>query len=601
MSGIRMVVYVSKKYSSIRLIGRVYSQTLKIAPVSGILSPLYYLIQGLFPAFIAVVISKLFDKVHLFVQHKESSKTLFWYGGMLVIGYLLKQIFQYISSVTINAGVYERCVSYQNMQISEKAARLPLIMYESPEIMNQQIRAKDCVNREKIGTIFMTTTVLITSGIGVISIILVLARYNIWLVPISLFSVLPYFILKIIRGKEFYYIKYHQAKKVRRRDYLWGMLTSKKSIKEMRVMGFGEYITERWIECRDDVNEEIWNQSKKDAISLLVCNLIRICGYGISIYFALCLTVKGDISVGLFGACIGALASVQEQTKNFLTELGSLPENLAYAKDYYEFMDLLEDKDGVKQIEHLNKTIEMKNVSFCYPNREKYAIKNVNLKINKGEKVSIIGENGSGKTTLSKIILGLYPSSEGDVLYDGLNVNELKKDSLYRTVSVIAQNYVSYYLKLRENVAISDIKNLNDNEKIIKTLEKVGLSEICKTEKLLDKQMGKEFNGIELSGGQWQKLSIARGIYKESEIILLDEPTSALDPLIENEILKQFLTAAIGKTAIVISHRVGLCRMMDKIVVMKNGEIVEVGNHNELFKKNGEYTRLYNAQQQWYQ
>ncbi len=241
-------------------------------------------------------------------------------------------------------------------------------------------------------------------------------------------------------------------------------------------------------------------------------------------------------------------------------------------------------------------SITLENVSFKYPNSDKYALSFINLAVRKGEKIAILGENGSGKTTLSKVLLGLYPAEQGQILYDGKAITDFTKESFYAGISAIAQDFVSYNLTVRENVAISDIARIDDDPAIQATLSDAGM-----VENNLDAMMGREFGGKELSGGQWQKLAIARGLFKESEIILLDEPTSALDPLIETEILTKFIKAAEGKTALIISHRIGLCKLVDRIVVMKDGRVAETGTHSELIASSGKYAKLYKSQAKRYE
>jgi ABC-type multidrug transport system fused ATPase/permease subunit len=314
------------------------------------------------------------------------------------------------------------------------------------------------------------------------------------------------------------------------------------------------------------------------------------------VIIVLLLVLNGEVTVGVFGAAIAAFLSLQSSTQGFLQRLGDFPEQLLHAADYYAFLDMPEDVDGTVQYHGLRDEIALRGVSLQYPNSESYALKQLTLSLRRGEKIAILGENGSGKTTLSKVLLGLYPAGSGEVLYDGVAVGDLKKDSLYAKVSAIAQDFVSYSLTLRENIAISDLDRLSNDREIESALSDAGVGGVA-----LDDMMGREFGGRELSGGQWQKLAIARGLFKESELIILDEPTSALDPLIETEILSNFIKAAEGKTALIISHRVGLCKLVDRIVVMKDGMISETGTHAELLVADGEYRRLYTAQAVWYQ
>jgi len=588
------------KYNAIQIIAKVYKLTLKAVPLSGVLGVINYLAQGLFPAFTLLILAQLFEAANSLKEGVDTLSKMVFYGILFVSAYAIVYILQFVSSISINAGIFERCTSFYKLKLSEKTARLPLILFENADVLNLQNRARACINDENLSVIYMSSAVFITSGISIISSITVLATYNTWFVPISLLSVIPYFIVRTVRGKEFYKLKKAQVKKERRLGYLWGLFNNKQTVKEMRVIGFDEYLSSKWIETRNEVNEELWQQSVKDGKSLLICDTIKIVGYGASILLSLFLVMNSKISIGVFGACIAAFKAMQEAAKSFLIDLGNMPEKIAFANEYFEFLDLSEDLNGQEKIKGLESKISLEGISFTYPNSNKYALKDVSLTINKGEKVVILGENGSGKTTLSKLLVGLYPPSNGKVLYDNISLDSIDKNSLYTYISVVPQNFVSYRLSLRENIAISDLSHINDDLQIKNSLKLSGLESIIDEFGNLEEQLGREFGGTELSGGQWQKLAIARSLFKSSELILLDEPTSALDPLIETEILTKFIDIAKEKTAIIISHRVGLCKLADKIVVMRDGKICEIGTHETLIKNNGEYTRLYISQERWY-
>jgi ABC-type multidrug transport system fused ATPase/permease subunit len=545
---------------------------------------------------ITVVSVGLFDNAARVLNREKVQKDFYLYIFLYLIIYLVNDLLHYVFSIALNAGVYEKGTAYFRISLYEKMARLPLISFENADILNRKERAEKAVNDETLSAIFNRTLAFLRSAVAVISVAVVLAKYSLWLIPLTFLSVLPYLFARLIRGKEFYHVKSIQAKKTRLLSYLWGLFTTRQTAKEMRVMGFDGYITDKWRNSRDEVNEELWSVQKKDAVSLLWCDGIRIAGYGISVVIVLWLVIRGQVSLGVFGASVTAFLSLQNSMKDFLTDLGRIPEQLSYAGDYYSFLDMPEEADGKAIFPGLHDSILLKGISFKYPNSENYALKSIDLTIRKGEKIAILGENGSGKTTLSKVLLGLYPTEGGQVLYDDVPVQSFSRESLYAKVSAIAQDFAAYSLTLRENIALSDVARIDCDEDIRCALHLAGAEHAVN----LDDRMGREFGGRELSGGQWQKLAIARGLFRDSELILLDEPTSALDPLIETEILTRFIKAAQGKTALIISHRVGLCRLVDRIVVMKDGKIAETGTHNELLQANGEYARLYKAQEMWY-
>ena len=211
----------------------------------------------------------------------------------------------------------------------------------------------------------------------------------------------------------------------------------------------------------------------------------------------------------------------------------------------------------------------------------------------------IVGENGSGKTTLSKLINGTFTPKSGQVLINGIDCAVLSREKTYSNFSIVQQDFVRYQLSLRENIGLSAPYDMTNDLRLLDSSKRAGALNIV-NQIGLDTQLGREFNGAELSGGEWQKIAIARGLNKNTQCIILDEPTSSLDPLVENEILNNIVGITTGKTSLIISHRVGICKYADRIIVLRNGEVVEVGTHTELLKSGNEYARLWNEQAKWY-
>lgn len=577
---------------------RVYKETIKAVPLSCILGIMNYTAQGLLPTAITAILSKLFEVVEV-VSDSIYQNDLLIYSGLLIAVYSLTHVLKLVSSITINAGIYERCTSIHKWRLAEKTTKLQLLMFEDPKMLNLKERAENCVDREILSQIFMSITLLLTNGISSVSMMLLLTSYHFLFFPIALLSVLPYFLSRIVRGKHFYDLKSIQSAKNRKVQYLWELFSNKSSIKEMRVFCTEKYLLEKWKCLHDDVQEEIWTHYRKDIMILFVCDAVRIVGYGLSIVFAFFLVLTRDISVGTFGGCIIAFKALQEATKALLIEVGQLSENLLFAGDYFAYLDLHEDDAGTISVDVTDNELVVDNVSFRYPNGENEVLKNISFNVAKGETVVIVGLNGSGKTTLAKILLGIYPAVQGKIVY-GCNESGNINQGIYRQyASTVQQDFGKFNLTLRENIAIANIKELYNDCSIKAILQHVGLSSLIETGDI-DIQLGSEFNGIELSGGQWQRLAIARGVFKRSNLIIVDEPTSSLDPLVEADILKQFIDVSKQRTTIIISHRIGLCKSANKIIVMKAGAVCEIGTHTDLMKAKGEYYSLYTAQQEWY-
>lgn len=525
---------------------------------------------------------------------------------------LLQSILVILSGVNVNVFLYRKGTDYFRQKLARKAASLPLICFEDPHINDMLARAQNVVKDEQLSEQFDTVQDIMSSSFSLIGIALVLAGYNPWLLFLAIPSVLPFFIMRMIRGKKFYKMKYFQAKAMRGMDYYWQLLFDKSSRKEINVYQFGGYIKEKWRGYSDEVDEQTWTFKRKDSAAFTWMNSFSTIGYLVSIILSVYLLWMGQIGVGVLGACLSAFLSMQTQTQKFLRYLGNIHEAAQFAGDYLDFLNLPKALDGTVELSHGPKMLELKNVSFKYPNGQDDAIRDVNLKINAGERVVLVGENGSGKTTLVKLILGLYECTRGEVLIDGFQMNEIRKESLYDRTSIMMQNALQYKATVREAVAFAD-ECKNQHNDVLSSEQEISVADLKILEALkaakidyildrdgLDMRLGKEFGGRELSGGEWQKLALARALYKDSDFMMLDEPTSAIDPLAEMVILNKFLESCQGKTAIIVSHRVGICTCADKVVVMQKGRVIESGSHKELMEQGGVYHDMYTAQAQYY-
>ncbi|MEY8330337.1 ABC transporter ATP-binding protein [Lachnospiraceae bacterium 48-33] len=594
--GIKTMINNIKKY--FKVIFLVFKSVFGCAPFATTFVVFYNFFVCAFPAFIVVINTKLFDAVEIYINMQNDFNHIVQLCLILVLLYVMQKIFQIIANALENIAVFEKNISKSRINIAYKMSNLDLIQYENAEVREKQQRANYCVQYEKISQLFLAFLSVLTSVAGVISVMIILVKYSLLFLLISVLSVIPFFFVRKIRGNEFYYMRYLQAGKSRKLSYLWSLFTDKQVAKEMRTMYFGDYIIDKWIECRDDINDEIWKLRVKDAISLFVCENIETVGYVMGLLLTLVLVVNCKISIGVFCACIYAFLEVQNQTKEFLIQLGFIPEMMSYVQDYLEFVEMKNKKEKKEYEEISYNDIELKNVNFRYPNCIENALSNVNLKINKQSFVVIVGENGSGKTTLGKLLMGLYHPSSGEVLYNGIEEGKVDKKSLYKQFTVVSQKFVKYMLTLEENITISDIYRDKNEDKISLLLKNVNLDEFANTN--LYEELGTEFGGLDLSGGQWQKLAIARAMYRNSRIIFFDEPTSAIDPLTEQLIFNNVLKFAEGKTAIIVSHRVSLCNFATKIIVMKKGKVEAVGTHDELMKSCEYYNKLYTNQSKWY-
>lgn len=565
----------------------------RVAPRSLIMQVICMMLQSVLVAVNTWLVSVFLN----YVYTKDLKTSMIYLGviwGVFVASEVSNSVF-YACMVKIDSKVGMQL----GIELGEKGGRLSLIQYEDVEINNRLKRAQDCIEHGRFSDLSLSVFNILAEVLKVGSTLFILARFSPLLALVSLLSVVPYFVVRLIRGKEFYELKKYQAAGERRRNYLYDLFGDKRVVKELRIFGIESYIEEKLYQTRDAMNQELWDFKKRDICSFLLCEILCKCGYVLSIIIAILLLMNHRLDFGMLAASLVAFTSFQLAAKYFLISLGRIPECAAFVRDYYDFIDIDEDVHGTEKFEPNFDKINVKNVCFAYPNTDHLTISDISLDIKKNESIAIVGNNGSGKTTLVKLLTDLYKVQEGEILYGTQNIKDLETKEFYQNVSIVSQDFVKYEMTLQENIGISDWKQMGNTDKIQELLKQMDLPELSEVD-ALNTLLGSEFDGRDLSIGQWQKLAIARGMFKESSMIVLDEPTAALDPIMETTILKMFLQIAKEKTAIIVSHRIGICREVDKIIVMKKGKVVEIGNHDELLAKKGEYYQLYKMQQKWY-
>ncbi|WP_287484687.1 ABC transporter ATP-binding protein [Blautia sp.] len=566
----------------------------RIVPRTLVLQIICMMLQSLMAA-ITIWLTSVFLNL---VYQKDFKSSLICFCMILAV---------FVLSEVANSIFYSCMVSIdfqtgQQLQIElgEKGTRLSMICYENTETNNMLKRAKNCIEQERFSDLSLSVFNILAEFLKVNGTLLVLAGFHPVLVGISLLSVFPYLIVRLVRGKEFYELKRYQAAGERRRNYLYHLFGDKQAVKELRIFEIEDYIEQKMYAARDNMKQEVWNFKKRDMRSLLICEILCKSGYLLSIFSTILLLLHQVLNVGMMAAALAAFTSFQTAAKYFLVSLGRIPECAAFVKDYYDFMDMEEAEKGTEKLCSDFDSIKVKQLSFSYPGRKTPAVSNLSFTIKRNEVVAIVGNNGSGKTTLVKLLTGLYQAQKGQIYYGRQNLRSLDPEEFYKQISFVSQDFIKYELTVRENIGIGDWKQMENTDKIYMLLHQVGLETFI-SQASVNQLLGNEFGGRELSVGQWQKLAIARGMMKDSSVIFLDEPTAALDPLMETKVLKMFLKIAREKTAIIVSHRIGICKEADKIIVMKEGKIAEIGNHEELLAEKGEYYRLYTMQQKWYE
>lgn len=493
-------------------------------------------------------------------------------------------------------------------QMQRKAMKMDFKYTEDPKTLDDLQNAGQAVSSNNVGVEGAFHKLFEVSG----SLVSLLTYMSL------LFVLSPWILLYLVLNMVFvYYLtscakKYEFSKKEervalqRRSNYLYQMMSDFKFGKDIRIYQLAQWLSKKF----RGIKEAQLKLTKKVEMRYLASYLVDIVLIWIRegivyAYLIYCVLVKG-LSLGNFSMYFTGITNFTTTLKRVMEDFAQLHLQLLYVNHFRNFLEIQDESvpQTVTPIPVLKPyTIEFKDVSFKYPNSERYIFKSLSFKIKAGERLAIVGVNGAGKTTLVKLMTRLYEPTEGEILLDGINIKQFDRDAYFDLFSVVFQDIKVLAFTVAENVAIAK-REILDRARVVECLNQAGLGEkIQSLAKGIDTPMlkGLEEDGIELSGGQNQKLALARALYKNGDIVILDEPTSALDPLAEFEIYQNFDQLIGHKTAVYISHRLSSTRFCDAIAFFENGEILEYGTHDELLAKNGRYAEMFRIQSQYYQ
>lgn len=400
---------------------------------------------------------------------------------------------------------------------------------------------------------------------------------------------------QLIRAAKIYQFEDQNAGLKRQVEYYEGCITAKEYFKETRTLGVFRYFHNLLIEATKRFTKASMQLEKKIALIESLLRMINVLGYAGIIGLLLYYVFDGTVSVGAFASVFYSIDRINNILRRMVEDVGEAVKNMKTTSFLLDYLDAPQDK--LKK-EPLEKAVEIhiKNVSFSYPGGEN-VLKHINLEIRQGETLAIVGENGAGKTTLTKLITGIYQPTEGTIAFAGHDISLYSPRWRYQSISSVFQSFNRYKMTAGENIRISEISSELPLDAVIKTAG-VHMDRFMQG---LDTMLSREYGGTELSGGQWQRIAIARGLYRQHDLIVLDEPTAAIDPIEESNIFKLFKESAKNKTTILVTHRLGSAKIADRIIVMENGKIVEQGNHLELMQLGGMYSSMFLEQAKWYE
>lgn len=484
-----------------------------------------------------------------------------------------------------------------------QSSRLPLTYFDRPDFYDSFHRAMASQNSLILLEISFA---FIQSLITVVGYLVTIASFHWLLAVVMLVFVVPSLIVNMRLGRNRFDQMVMQTPVARKAQYHFDLLVDRKAAKEIRIFGLAEYLIDRWkIYFWKNAGEQIRLERKGAYLNWGVESFGSIIG-GVFIAAVAWLGTQGRLSIGQYVALVEAFKSANDLLILISSNIAFMYQNVLYARELFDFLELKIESEPVSPSslpDQMNNGIIVENISFQYPGRSEPAIQNISLSIRPGQKVAIVGDNGAGKTTLAKCLLGLYRPSNGIIRLDGINLNEIDRRELGKKITAVFQDYVQFQLTARENIGFGNLNKLNDDNLLEVAAAKSGADEFIENmQERYDAQLGPMFDGgQELSQGQWQKIALSRAYFRDADIVVLDEPTASMDPITEASIFENFLQIAKGKTAVIITHRLGICKAVDWIIVLKNGQVVEQGVHEELLESGGEYQKMYQTQSKWYE
>lgn len=525
--------------------------------------------------------------------------------GLAVAGEILAR-----GSALVESLLGDLVANRTSVELMGHAASLDLEQLENSEIYDKLERAR----RQTVGRIGLVTGLLasVQDLVTLITLAVALTVYVPWLLVLLALAVLPSFLGETRFAALAYSLLFSWTEERRQLDYLRYIGASDISAKEIKLFGLARFLVGRYAR----LSTEFYEANKSLAIRrTVVASLLALVGtlgyygaYGAIIYLTLIghRSPAGPFTIGVLTFLAASFRQSRDLIQRTLLSVSQLVEQSLYLEDLFSFLEVeprIRSDPGAPPVPSpFREGFVFEDVGFRYPGSERWAVRHLSFRLSAGERIALVGENGAGKTTLAKLIARLYDPSEGRILLDGRDLREYDVESLRRHVGVIFQDFFRYDFTLRENIAVGDIGKLGDPA-AIQAAAKRSLADTvaARLKGGFDQLLGRRFEGgVDLSGGEWQKVALARAYLRDSEILILDEPTAALDARAEYEVFQRFAELTVGRMAVLISHRFSTVRMADRILVFKDGRLLQQGTHDELLALGGLYAELFQLQAKGY-
>ncbi len=536
--------------------------------------------------------------------------------GLYLAIWLVSEFFQAMYSSVQNL-LSEIIMRHAQYLLLKKAAQLPVAFYETPAFYDKMVLARNQIFRFANLSYYLFS--LATQSVTLLSLLILLGQASLLIPAVFLLTTLPKIISQTHFVNRMARLTMRYAPIERMVSYLSSLLAERETVKEIRLFGLQEYFLKSYRRfSRQYVGDMAAITIQKERTNFLL-TVLSLTGTAAIWIYTTFLAVLARISLGDVALVFQSTERSRAAIDQLFFYIGFSLENVVYLKNYFEFLDLpfdsvpgalrqaVTNQEGTagEQVDGALRRglIEFKGVSFRYPGSERMVLQDVSFTLHPGQTLALVGENGAGKTTLVKLLARLYDPSEGQILLDGRDLRDYDPADYYRQIGVIFQDFARYDLTARENIGLGCVEAIEDRERVRQAAKLGGAAGLIeKLPRQIETVLGKRFEGgVDLSGGEWQKIALSRAFMRDASLLILDEPTAALDIYAESEIYGRFAELTRGKTTVFVTHRLSSVKMAQKILVLKDGQLIEEGGHEALLAQGGDYARMFTMQAERYQ
>jgi ATP-binding cassette subfamily B protein len=589
-----------ERFAALRYVRPLLRLVWETSPPLVLASAFFRLIGALMPLAMLWVSKLILDAVVAWITRGQGAVAGIWKLVALELGLAVLSDLRGRANSLCDSLLGDRFTNRVSVRLMKHATALDLASFEDPVFYDKLERAR----RQTTSRMALLAGLMILGQdmVSLVSLSAGLLVFSPWLMLLLVAAVIPSFLGETHFSRLTYSVLFQRTPQRRQLDYLRLLGASAQSAKEVKIFGLGEYLTRQYQTIAEAIDAENKALAMRRAFAGWALNLVSTGGYYGAYAVVLVRTLAGAISLGTFTFLTGAFSRSRSFIEKILSSFNDITEQAMFLKDLFDFFEIQPTirslPNSITAPRPIRQGFEFRNVTFQYAGSERFVVRNINFRLEAGEKVALIGENGAGKTTLVKLLARLYDPTEGQILLDGVDLREYDVEDLRHEIGVIFQDYMRFDALVRENIGFGKIEALEERDRIAGAAEKsLAQAVIDRFASGYDQMLGKRFDGgVDLSGGEWQKFALARAYMRDAQLLILDEPTATLDARAEYEVFQRFAELTRGRTAVLISHRFSTVRMADRILVLADGEIREQGTHRELLDVGGHYAELFELQ-----